>query len=96
MSVQGKDGITEMELAKRYREVFEAAPRGDKMFAVRFFGIRYSEEIDKLNEEEKGVIRRIAKNSRLEKNHSGKMHLGIKLGRFVEIKKCPDWWPKGR
>jgi 5-methylcytosine-specific restriction protein B len=84
------------ELGKILSEMYENAPRGDKVAMIHLFGIRYSSEIkskiDK-NNNMSNVLKEIIKKTRLkngssmDESYDREISKGLKLAQYVIDKK---------
>lgn len=72
--------MTLNDLAYKLRDMYENAPKGEKVAMIHLFGIRYANEIEKYN------IKDIIQIAKICESYKTEIKKGIVLSRFVSIK----------
>lgn len=70
------------QLGRTLRDMYEQAPRGDKVAHIHLFGIKYAERIAALGLTGAEVLRA----SGLQESYLTELHKGIRLARYVVLK----------
>ncbi len=74
--------MTLNELAKVLNEMYYNAPKGEAVSMIHLFGIKYAEEIEKLDIPKKCIIEQ----SKLPSSYLTELMKGIKLSKHVKPK----------
>jgi len=75
--------MTENELGRKLKEMYENAPKGYKVAKIHLFGVEFSDVINENNFKIAEIIRA----SGINESYGTEVNKGIKLARYVEPKK---------
>ena len=74
--------MTEYELGRELKAMYEGAPRGDQVAFIHLFGIRFADAL--MNE--RLSKREILKTAGLPESYQTEISKGVKLAKYVKIK----------
>ena len=75
--------MAEYELGQKLKEMYENAPKGEAVAFIHLFGIQYADEIRNNRYRSTNIVSA----SGLSKSYFAEVDKGIKLSKYVEIKK---------
>lgn len=75
--------MTEYELGKILKGMYDGAPKGDQAAFIHLFGIKYADELSNVRLSKKEIL----KNAGLPESYQTEISKGVKLAKYVEIKK---------
>ena len=74
--------MTNIELAKTLKDMYNNAPQGDSTTMIRLFGIKYADELKKCT----SSMSNIAELAEIGINYHAEISKGIRLAKYVSIK----------